>query len=972
MKALAEPKTKPHHGPRSTSTHHSLSPTPSPGPPRRGSTSTNNSRSSHERSHSDTHAVPVDLSAESSSVTSLSKLHKSHTSGMLLDPAPPPLGTSNAASLSPSSSVATLSFVHAAACSALISSIKKLSAPRNNIAGKPPLNSHHTVFTKRHSPPHSQSPENDRGTSEREFHFLEPVKSVLSPNHSREKRKLKIISKHGMFSQSLPGSGETPSKENHCLVSPCNSKLNINVPSNSIEFQVSTPTCHTAPVVMNSNDSWHRDMLVKATETNTRSQEGFLAKNLAGSLPCLSVSELACQQRKHDGSEFETFCLPGQSIPMKKNPLYCERSVDPISVMPNSSPECGKVSFALPLGKSSPVSQQAKADSAESCRREAISPTNYKHSHSSRSEKFLFRKWPSLSHMSQSAVLQQPDCQDFPHYKDSVLSKKSSKILNKIFRSKSEDFLGVDNQRNYSKDPSSETTLSPVSSHSLFARSSSEDVLDKVTDTPEVKEYCIKNSDQEKVKEPSPAPAWQHKFIKPFHAVFSTDFKSFANLKKKMTRSKSHNFTSEDTELPSRFYLERTNSEQNFQNEMSENKYPTLQKCSCDKETYFPSVPKKSLSGKKCDSQRVYQVNEPSSCKNLILKMKSSKGNSFDQTVSSISPDHQLAKGSGQCTAKPHLTCTDGKLTYVKRSTNHTVKMQNMTKNHTWFEKYQINKTNTHNAQDSKPDNSCECLALNTSDTSSHEGTPQPPGDGPQGNTSLTDTVNFLVKYKSQPEVHKRIADKLTAIIRELEEEINLTTPSRQHPDMNVARTHDLRKPQTSLASLVAKTSSLPSRRPTTLLLQRHMCRTNSAPTLSPIEEVKVPPQSSSGACCESGLPASDCCGLNGIRPVSRTSSSTSKKCHTRMTGYRSKSFEGYQSKQDNTIPFVLHGQQHSLSSLSVAAFPSVPYHAPCHASYHATQLVNREYERQPPSLVLPAPVTYCDEYGNEKEIAYV
>ncbi|KAK3863195.1 hypothetical protein Pcinc_031004 [Petrolisthes cinctipes] len=128
MKALAEPKTKPHHGPRSNNTNSSLSPNPSPGPPRRASTtsstststntstnntSTNNSSSNsrsnhhhhqhhlhhhhhhhhhHERSHSDTPhaAVPVDLSAESSSVTSLSKLHKSHTSGM------PPLDTPTA------------------------------------------------------------------------------------------------------------------------------------------------------------------------------------------------------------------------------------------------------------------------------------------------------------------------------------------------------------------------------------------------------------------------------------------------------------------------------------------------------------------------------------------------------------------------------------------------------------------------------------------------------------------------------------------------------------------------------------------------------------------------------------------------------------------------------------------------------------------------------------------------------------
>ncbi|CAL4156065.1 unnamed protein product, partial [Meganyctiphanes norvegica] len=82
MKSLAEPKTKPHHGPRPPVTHHSLSPSPSPGPPRRGNgVPQHNPRSTHERSHSDTHAVPVDLSAESSSVTSLSKLHKSHTSG---------------------------------------------------------------------------------------------------------------------------------------------------------------------------------------------------------------------------------------------------------------------------------------------------------------------------------------------------------------------------------------------------------------------------------------------------------------------------------------------------------------------------------------------------------------------------------------------------------------------------------------------------------------------------------------------------------------------------------------------------------------------------------------------------------------------------------------------------------------------------------------------------------------------------
>lgn len=107
MMALAEAKTKPYHGPRPSSTpslggltvgHHS-SPGPSPRAPRRGPTgalagglanittshltaaSNLAARTNHERSHSDTPAIPVDLSVESSSVTSLSNIRKSLTQG---------------------------------------------------------------------------------------------------------------------------------------------------------------------------------------------------------------------------------------------------------------------------------------------------------------------------------------------------------------------------------------------------------------------------------------------------------------------------------------------------------------------------------------------------------------------------------------------------------------------------------------------------------------------------------------------------------------------------------------------------------------------------------------------------------------------------------------------------------------------------------------------------------------------------
>ncbi|XP_067136215.1 rap guanine nucleotide exchange factor 6-like isoform X3 [Centruroides vittatus] len=70
-------KVRPHQPPRH---HHSLSPTPSPNAPRR------RNETRHGRSHSDsanTTVLPVDLSAESSSVTALSNLplRKSQTSG---------------------------------------------------------------------------------------------------------------------------------------------------------------------------------------------------------------------------------------------------------------------------------------------------------------------------------------------------------------------------------------------------------------------------------------------------------------------------------------------------------------------------------------------------------------------------------------------------------------------------------------------------------------------------------------------------------------------------------------------------------------------------------------------------------------------------------------------------------------------------------------------------------------------------
>ena len=92
--SLSDPsKTRPYHPPKPMPSHnsatiitipHSLSPSPASHPRSAAHPPTSStSHHSHERSHSDTGPVAVDLNAESSSVTSLNNipLRKSHTSG---------------------------------------------------------------------------------------------------------------------------------------------------------------------------------------------------------------------------------------------------------------------------------------------------------------------------------------------------------------------------------------------------------------------------------------------------------------------------------------------------------------------------------------------------------------------------------------------------------------------------------------------------------------------------------------------------------------------------------------------------------------------------------------------------------------------------------------------------------------------------------------------------------------------------
>ncbi|KAG7176473.1 Rap guanine nucleotide exchange factor 2-like [Homarus americanus] len=995
MKALAEPKTKPHHGPRPTTTHHSLSPTPSPGPPRRGALTNNNSRSTHERSHSDTHAVPVDLSAESSSVTSLSKLHKSHTSGMLLEPAPQPIGSSHIGTLplhtitSPPT-VASPLFVHAAACSAFIASVKKLSTTSNNARARKSIsisnNSTPLVPVKSYRVKPQQE-QNKVMLKSNQFSCsfdssyssnsgdLDPERatSPLSVRPSRAKTRLNLVCKVGEFSRSLP----TP---------------DLSVPDDD-EFLNSTPTTEIVPVFGITNDrdchqaheyevchsSPSQEMLCNKKDVNLQRKNSASTNSRCASYINKKENSFTIQNSiSHHNQKVMSSSSPRDNLIMFQNNLYqkdislTEQDISFNNLEVNSFSSLKETSFT----SQKDVLCAKEKDNSFTSLKESTNE-NWKDTSNN------CQKDKSLPFQNNTSISLQKEIQHLAKTKQKITNGNNSGIFQRIFRSKSEDLLSNDRSKSSSKANSVvEVILSPVLTRSLFGKSHSEDFLDKAVDREDPKKYSLKDFPSSSIKELSPKV--KPPKIKSFQALFASDSNSLSTIfRKKMKMSKSHNFTyDEDTSLPSRFYLEKKLSCQDFQEEMSEKRYHTLQRFPDGKETHFPAVLKPTKPQKKGEAQRVYQVNQPKTLTtddSVSTELNSTSLHNFFLTNSIPDPSLLINSENVQIKKKCNETGNSGNLNSFDEGQNG---FQTFSKKPPWFEKFKKTRSKISCQADESLDSSDQLNDSYGSSVLSGASCNLSPeiflkSSNPlqvqPNSTSLSESVNNLMKFKDQPEVHKRIAEKLNAVIRELEEEMYMVTPSSPYPVSKPNRLYQpVRKSCHSNSDQFLKPTNIHLTRPTTLPLDRQdKRRRNSAPMLSPIEEVKTSPSShnSSPKILKHLAVSSAVSGV--LRRNSAPLASLSKENVHLLSTMKSKSLDDESNcTQEDLQTFSSH--YFHQPPINVTQVPFSVYKTFNNQEPSFSHLPVEDTEPQPRSLVHPAPTTFCDHYGNENEIEYV
>ncbi|KAK4311596.1 hypothetical protein Pmani_016913 [Petrolisthes manimaculis] len=708
--------------------------------------------------------------------------------------------------------------------------------------------------------------------------------------------------------------------------------------------------------------------------------------------------------------------------------------------------------------------------------------------------------------------------------KSSNNSSSSTKgFFNRIFRSRSEAVLNEDSWWLGSA-PSTplEAILSPVLTRSLFRRSRSESVLNQTVDNPELKKYRLDDSECVDVTDQvmTTKPIYTHSIsldskistanddvipkttTKPFYSFFGgTGATSLGlALKKRMKRRKCHSVSTDDTCQPSsssRFFLEKKLPGQEA--EIRETKHLTLERNPADKETYFPSAPK---TVKINEPRRIYKVNEPKATPRSISILGRAHGrednvhkDKFTGTFGVVSNTHEVTNSKDVPLVMTWMEDSSG-----KSSNNILHNFSNyfppQKKKVPWFAKFQISKPDRckEETQSNRLDDSfCSSVFSHSSEGSTNSGhdsfsgmsntnghllnpdylgvplsvnhspvsrSPESPFS-PVGQTladfnsqfvmsehdsdSLSETVSLLVKYKGRPEVQKRVAEKLNTIIKDLEREMNLTPPdSPQH-------------------SCHVNTSSIPLSRPGRLYLERHrLCRRNSAPMLSPIEEVRgitdtttTTMTTTGGETTVMGEQHGDRDTIVGIQrrsdtvppPIPSSSSPPSGNAHQdrKPTLSKSRSFDeatvdfgreldachhslGNMLKVSSSA--TRHGGEvndahaHSLGNVAKESYVcgksgniacgkvgnvAAESHAlgkydSCNESLGNSfnvplssdpgnvtdsfftspsppllgqnsplpSLSSQNGEVQPRSLVHPAPTTFCDQYGNEHEIAYV
>ncbi|KAK7083900.1 hypothetical protein SK128_006174 [Halocaridina rubra] len=909
MKALAEPKTKPHHGPRSNNTHHSLSPSPSPGPPRKGAMANHNSRSTHERSHSDTHAVPVDLSAESSSVTSLSKLHKSHTSGMLLlehqapsFPFTPTVSSTQSGGVPPtnsstSSSVAyNLSFVHAAACSSLIASVRKLSSSGSSVLSS---NSHSAIDSIVHVVP---------GT---------PFRLKTSPKHKKKLRDTKHLScsfdcnsdKNHINNDSIwtTDSSDVYSKK-------IRTKLKLSAITSS--FSRSLPTPVTSP---------SRNTLL------TRNAESYATPS------CLNG-----QSTSKEGQDV-TF---NTSTPLHKKVSKAE------TTNPTKAKSQGQEIHFIPLG-------YAERNENDSMKKTGISGTVPKYS--AKHPSLLAKNNCNSDYRIDNSDLSIPDFRENIIYKQSasilpplrgrMKSSSGFSILHRLFKSKSENSFDIDaicspkigRGRNFPDD----VILSPLFRPSPFQRSRSEDYLNKVLDNAGSQKYAVGKSTVDtiglangKVKRP--------RISKPLRTFLSLDSDAVSTaLKIRIKKSKNHSFTKEDDKpLSSNISVKKESHVQKpeAESEIIEQNYCTFKRPPINKETYFPALVKVRKHSKKSEPVRVYQVN----CPEVTVK----------RHESIMSPD-------STCFSVKNIleSLSSTIVSYDNVVTSDNVPSASTSKKTPWFEKFKKTKVSNGNEE---ADDKNYALQLNDSFGSSvisgeSDDSFQEVFVNTSAADSITESVRFLSLCKGRPDVRKRVAEKLKAVVKELEEEMKKTYTTDLDVYYNAVKEDKLFFK--ALPQVGGSSSAL--LRPTNLPLppRCRLYRRNSAPVLSPIEKAKYSPLSPDYA---------------GTRVVISEPIIVTEGVHRTNSAPSSSPVK---KKKSARKPYLKSSSLDECDSTRIMLSRNTTCSGPFEdiSSFHEGQRLESTQKPFPledatpvPSLVEPAPTTYCDQYGPECDVDYV
>ncbi|XP_066987234.1 uncharacterized protein [Macrobrachium rosenbergii] len=553
-------------------------------------------------------------------------------------------------------------------------------------------------------------------------------------------------------------------------------------------------------------------------------------------------------------------------------------------------------------------------------------------------------------HNSKTRSFSNPKYLLSPFPRQRITSSNGISLIHKIFRSKSEDAIDAEDKilspkipRGLKKKFPDEVFTSPLFSPSIFRRSRSEDFLNKVLDNSNIKKYVVQEKCMNNSVVPNSSKVKRPRITKPLRTFLATDSDGSAAFKMRVRRSRNHYFSKEEEgNLPSQFFLEKKDPGSEESEEITEQKYPTLPRNLSDKETHFPaSVRKVKRRSRRNEPLRVYHVTEP-----VTVDGNLACGNKVD--LMNITNELEVTQANS-CVKNINSGVTIDAIPNPKSFSDKPP----------WFEKYQKTRKPpvTLEKSDGRHITNQLCSSFGSSQFNS------PSDDLVQDvfvnnlpTNYIQESVKFLSLYNGKPDVRRRVAEKLRLVIRELEEEMLKTSPLGSCSDVREG-TRNFPLSQEPVVKI-----NVPLSRPSSLPLHRHgLLRRNSAPMLSPIEEAKVIPASPE---LESKSNAHT--GGSMLRRNSAPSSSPQKKNPSIL---KSNSIEksaclAYPTKISLGVPSYTEIGNCLKGKLSLSLCEEL--------EGSQSQPLEDSSTLHTPSLVHPAPTTYCDQYGVECDIDYV